>query len=381
MGLQPLDEPPENAPDICGQGCSREGRTASATLPDGLNDLLLSDDHVPAPRTVAVIVNYNGGGLLARSVDGVRRQRTPFDRIIVVDNASTDASAEGLPEDVEVIRPGANLGFASGNNLGVAFAPECDWIALINPDAFLAEDWLERMHDGAAQTGAAALGCQLLNDLHPDLLDGAGDAVHTSGLAWRVLHGSPRELGPQAVCDIFSPCAAAALYRRSTFDEVGGFEERFFCYFEDIDLAYRLRLAGYHCAYVPAAVARHVGSASSGRESDFTIYHSHRNLVWTYVRDSPSPLRHLPQHIVMSFFTIVWFSGRGQAGPILRAKRDALRGLPWALRERRRIQGARRATVDEVRHQLVGGLGAYRTAWSRAWQIVRPRNRKGGKGT
>ena len=344
-----------------------------------MNDLPLSDQRPPLPRTVAVIVNYNGGSLLARSVDGVRRQRTPFHRIIVVDNASTDGSADALPDDVEVIHPGVNLGFAAGNNLGVATAPECDWIALVNPDAFLAEDWLEHMHQGAAQTGAAALGCQLLDDAHPELLDGAGDAVHTSGLAWRVLHGSPRELGPQAVGDIFSPCAAAALYRRSTFDEIGGFEERFFCYFEDIDLAFRLRLAGYRCAYVPAAIARHVGSASAGRESDFTIYHSHRNLVWTYVRDTPSPLRHLPQHAVMTLLTMIWFSGRGQAGPILRAKRDALRGLPWALRERRRIQGARRASVEEVRGQLVGGLGAYRTAWSRAWQSVRPGFAKRGK--
>ena len=89
--------------------------------------------------------------------------------------------------------------------------------------------------------------------------------------------------------EIFAPCAAAALYRRAAFLEAGGFDEHFFCYMEDVDLGFRLRLLGYRCGYAPAAIVHHVGSGTTGARSPFTVYHGHRNLVWTYVKNMPTP--------------------------------------------------------------------------------------------
>jgi GT2 family glycosyltransferase len=124
-----------------------------------------------------------------------------------------------------------------------------------------------------------------------------------------------------------------------------------------VDLAFRLRLAGHRCLYVPDAVVRHVGSASSGRRSDFAVYHGHRNLVWTFVKNMPAPLLALywPHHLLLNVAGLAWFTLRGQGRPIFRAKADALRGLPRVLRQRREIQAARRASSRELRRAMVGG--------------------------
>jgi GT2 family glycosyltransferase len=154
--------------------------------------------------------------------------------------------------------------------------------------------------------------------------------------------------------EVFAPCAAAALYRRSTVVDVGGFDEKFFCYVEDVDLGFRLRLAGHRCLYVPQAVATHVGSAATGKKSDFCVYHGHRNLVWTFVKNMPGILFWLllPLHVLLNLLTIAWFALGGRGGVIWRAKRDALLGLPKMWRKRQCIQKARVASIAEVWRQL-----------------------------
>lgn len=267
------------------------------------------------------------------------------------------------------MRAETNLGFAGGNNLGVSRVEDCAWLALVNPDAFLASDWLERMLAVAeAIPDVAALGCRLVLDDSPERLDGIGDAYHLGGFAWRMEHGQPTSVVRAAPFEIFGPSAAAALYRRDAFIAVGGFEERFFCYLEDADLAFRLRIAGHRCLTVPDAIARHRGSATSGRASDFTVYHAHRNLVWAWVTNMPAGLlwRALPHHLLLNLLTIAWFSLRGQAGPILRAKRDALRGLSWALRRRRQVQASRTVSISSLNEQLAHGVRAYLVAAGRA---------------
>ena len=166
--------------------------------------------------------------------------------------------------------------------------------------------------------------------------------------------------GASADGEIFAPCAAAALYRRSTFLEVGGFDQDYFCYFEDIDLGFRLRLLGYHCRYVPDAVVLHVGSAVTGRRSSFSLYHGHRNLVWTYCKNMPALLFwiYLPQHLLLNLGTVAWFALRGQGIILLRAKWDALRGLPRCWRQRRVIQASRRISSWSLRQMMSHGLWA-----------------------
>jgi GT2 family glycosyltransferase len=281
----------------------------------------------------------------------------------LVDNASNDGSAESVQEqypEIEVIRLRENLGFAGANNLAIARLPECEWIAFLNPDAFPEPEWLEKLLSSAqACPSYTFYASRMLSNGDRTTLDGAGDVYHTSGAAWRLGHGRKCEISDLQKAEVFGACAAAALYRRDAILASGGFDEKYFCYFEDVDLAFRLRLAGHRCLYVPDAVVYHVGSATTGGErSDFTTYHGQRNLVWTYFKDMPSPLfwLYLPQHILLNVAMLVWYSLRGQARVIWKAKRDAVKGLPRILKERRRIQKTRRVNAWELRRVMAKGL-------------------------
>ncbi len=192
----------------------------------------------------------------------------------------------------------------------------------------------------------------------PTVLDGAGDAYHVSGLAWRRGYGAPAagRYGNQE--EVFSPCAAAALYRRDAFEASGGFDEDFFCYLEDVDLGFRLRLAGYQCLYVPDALVHHVGSATTGKDSDFAVYHGHRNLVWTYVKNMPGPLfwLYLPLHLAANIYIVARYALMGRWRVILKAKWDAIKGLPKMWRKRKEIQARRVVSAWEIRRAMEKGL-------------------------
>ncbi|MFZ4539763.1 MAG: glycosyltransferase family 2 protein [Propionivibrio sp.] len=112
-----------------------------------------------------------------------------------------------------------------------------------------------------------------------------------------------------------------------------------------------MRLAGYRCLYVPQSVVHHVGSGTTGgKNSDFSVYHGHRNLVWMFVKDMPGLLFWLllPLHVVLNLVSIAWFVLCGQGGVILRAKRDALLGLPKMWCKRQQIQKGRIVSIGEI---------------------------------
>ena len=307
-----------------------------------------------AARVTVVIVNWNGLQHLPQCLQTLQQQTMGAFRVLVMDNGSTDGSAELVPalQDprFSLVRLGANHGFARANNLAVAQAAT-PWVALLNPDAFPAPDWLEQLLAAAHRHPAgAAFGCSLLDAADPAVLDGTGDSYHWSGRAFRRDHGRLRSEGTSGEGPIFSPCAAAALYRRSAWQAVGGLDEDFFCYLEDVDLGFRLRLQGHQCWHVPEAVCHHVGSAITGRRSDFSGYHGQRNLVWTYVKNMPGGLFWLllPLHLLANLAALVLFTLRGQAAVAWRAKRDALLGLPACWRKRRAIQAGRSATARAI---------------------------------
>ncbi|MFQ6023460.1 MAG: glycosyltransferase family 2 protein [Acidiferrobacterales bacterium] len=313
-------------------------------------------------KTAAIIVNWNSGSLLEQCIFALQRQTVRLDKIVVVDNASKDGSLELVEKhypEIALTRLKENMGFAAANNLAVAHVADCHWITLVNPDAFPEPEWLEKLMEAAqAYPVYSSYASRMLLNEDRTRLDGAGDVYHTSGGAWRRGHNQATHKSDFKKGEVFGACAGAALYRRDAFLDVGGFDEGYFCYFEDVDLAFRLRLAGYRCLYVPEAVVHHVGSATMGERSDFTTYHGQRNLVWTYFKDMPWPLfwLYLPQHLLLNMAMLVWYSVRGQAWVIWKAKWDALKGLPRILRERRRVQATRCASAWTLRHVMAKGL-------------------------
>jgi hypothetical protein len=219
------------------------------------------------PTVSVVIPNWNGLRWLDPCLEALAAQDRPADEIIVVDNGSTDGSVDHLRAtypDVAVHELGANTGFAHAANRGVERA-RGEFVALVNTDVVLAPDWLSRLV--AALTNdpsAAAVACKMVSLADPGVIYDAGDILRRDGACeqrGRFRRDDGRWDQPG---EVFGACAGAALYRRSVLRALGGFDERYFAYLEDVDLALRIRLAGWRCRYEPA-VARHAGEGSSGQ--------------------------------------------------------------------------------------------------------------------
>ena len=293
------------------------------------------------PQVRVIIVNHNGGRYLRRCVDALAAQTGVAWEAVIVDNASTDGSLEGLSLDERftLIRSDTNLGFAAANNLAAEGA-QTRWLACLNPDAFPREGWLSALVAGAEGAGARMAGStQVLAD-DPGTLDGLGDGYSIYGLAWRMGFGHPVASTPPAPYPAFGPCGAAALYDRELFEALGGFDARFFCYHEDVDLALRLRRAGAEAVQVPGAVVDHVSSGIAGRASDFAVYHGTRNRMWTFAKSMPLAglILFAPLHIAMTIAMMGWSLLRpGRAAPTWRGVGHGLKGLPRMLRARRDV--------------------------------------------
>ena len=310
---------------------------------------------VVSDRICVIIVNWNAGAYLKRCVLSLNKQILPPAEVIIVDNASTDLSVDGLEEcypAVKVFRLDKNIGFAAANNYAARLASgTCHWLALLNPDAFPEPDWLASLMDAAREHPECQFfGSRLMNANQPSMIDGTGDINHISGLVWRDGHENAADASMLKRKKVFSPCGAAALYCREAFAEANGFDEDYFCYVEDVDLGFRLRLLGYRCLYVPESVVHHVGSATTSVGSDFSIYHGHRNLVWTYFKDMPGVFfwLFLPLHILLNFFSIIGFGLCGKFSVILRSKVDAFRGIPPMWKKRRAIQKQRKVSLKDI---------------------------------
>jgi GT2 family glycosyltransferase len=318
------------------------------------------------PRTAVILVNTNEGRFMPKVLGALAEQTVAPARTIVADNDSTDGSPDLIRErfpDVEVLEMGYNAGFSAANNAAVRAADGCDWVVLLNPDAFPEPGWIEALERATAEhPDAAVLASRMMRVHDPDEIDGAGDSMHVSGLTWRRFHGHKLADEPRALipCETFSACGGAAMYDRDAWLALGGLDEGFYAYLEDLDMAFRLRLLGRTVRYVPDAVVHHVGSATTGIESEYTLYHSSRNLIWNWVKNMPGPLvwLYLPQHLLVNLLDIVWFTARGRGGPVLRGKRDALLGLRPILAQRRRLQAERRAGTD-VRRTMDRGAGRF----------------------
>lgn len=307
---------------------------------------------LPAAAGIGVvIVNWNSGAHLARCLASLAAQTSPAARVVVIDNDSRDGSLDPVPSafpDYRLERLGRNAGFAEANNLGVATLDGCDWVFLLNPDAFPAATCLERLAQAiAAYPRISAFTPLIEHDRDPPQVASAGDACGRNGIAthrWDGLDSLPVDTRDT---EVFSGSGAALLIRRTAFDEAGGFDADYFCYYEDVDLGFRLQLLGHRCLFVPGAVVRHVGGGTTGgRGNDHSLYYGHRNCLWTFLKDMPAPLflRYLPLHLYAWVKNILSAACRGRLWLVLRATVEALRLLPKKLAERKRIQS--RMCVD-----------------------------------
>lgn len=316
-----------------------------------------ANDKPPSPQVSVAVVAYESGALLRDCLASLREQTIGDVEVILVDNASSDGAAQAAAAaqpDLVFIANAKNLGFAAAVNQAARRA-RGRWLALLNPDAFAAPDWLEALLAAAeAWPEVRCFATRQLKAEDPSRLDGLGDVMSLAGFAFRGGYNQP-DPGLTDPALVFSACGGAMMIDRGLFLEMGGLDERLFCYCEDVDLGYRLQLRGEPTLLVPAAAVRHVGSASSGGpRSDFATFHGTRNRLWIYLKDTPPALLWLtlPLHMLATAVLFARHLTRGEIASPWRGFIAALDGLPLALQMRREAQGARKVDSWAIARQM-----------------------------
>jgi GT2 family glycosyltransferase len=317
----------------------------------------------------AIIVNHSREQLLAEclaSVVATIAAARADGEIVVVDNASRDGSVEmvrGRFPDARLVELPENRGFAGGVQAGLA-TTSAEWVLLVNNDATIDPPALDRMLGAAHAPDVGAVAAQMRFASAPDVVNSAGIAVDVLGVAFDRLLGTPVSGEASQRCEVFGASAGAALYRRRMLDEVGGFDASFFVYLEDVDVAWRARLAGWRTVYEPEAVVLHHHAATAAHGSSFKYFHVGRNRVRLLARNATR--RHLVRHGLAMFAYdagyVVFAAVRDRTLAPLRGR---LRGLAeW---RRYRASGADlRAPLElEPRRGLLAALRR-RAVWAGA---------------
>lgn len=242
-----------------------------------------------SPLVSIVIANWNGRSWLAQCLPTLQRQTFTDFEIIIVDNGSTDGSVAWLTDnwpDVRVIPLKMNLGFAAANNVGMR-AARGRFIVTLNNDTLAEPDWLAAMVTAVAAPDVGMVAAKILVWNNPDVLDSTGIEVDVTGTAWNRGDGLPADTLFSA--EVFGPSGAAALYRREMLAQIGLFDEDFFAYYEDVDLAWRARRAGWRCVYAAEAQINHWHSATGGQNLPLKAFFLGRNRVWCLLKNYAWP--------------------------------------------------------------------------------------------
>lgn len=313
---------------------------------------------IPAPIMKAdacvVIPNWNGKQRLGPCLDALFAQSTEF-KAVVVDNGSSDGSAEFVKKNypaVEVIELPKNCGFAGGVNEGISYALKngFGYVALLNNDAVVDKNWLARLTSTMAEDEKIGIvsGKQLRADGRH--IDSAGDQYSVWGMPFPVGRNQLDRGQFDGPGEIFSAPAAATLYRAELFKNIGLFDEQFFAYYEDVDISFRARLAGWKVVYQPRARVLHAVSATSEGLGSFTRYHATKNFFLLYAKNMPGRLfwQYLPLFALQACRLAVSSFLRGGGLAYVRGVFAAAKLTPHIISQRRRVQKSRKVPVAEI---------------------------------
>jgi GT2 family glycosyltransferase len=315
----------------------------------------------PGNLLTIAIATYEGRALLEIALPSLALQSFRDFRVVVVDDASGDDTVAWLHEhwpEVEVVVHERNLGVAAALNTCIRLS-STPLVGLFNNDVELDVSCLQELVGAMREYPQAGWACAKLIDFHQrDVIDGAGDVFSWLATAERRGHGLPDTGQYDEPRTIFGACGAAVVYRNSTLEYVGRFDEDFYALYEDIDWDLRAHLAGFDCRYVPSAVVYHMGGATLGSGlTDFICYHQWRNTLWIIAKNLPADalLRHAPQLLLGQLVSLAMAVRDRRIDVWLRAWRDALRAMPRVLRKRREVQSRRRADLSTLESVIEGG--------------------------
>ncbi|WP_420629566.1 glycosyltransferase family 2 protein [Candidatus Leptofilum sp.] len=316
-----------------------------------------------------IVVNWNGRHHLNLCLSALFAQTYPNFEVTLVDNGSTDGSQTFVRDhfpDVRLIELPQNMGFARGNNVGIR-ASNADYIATINNDTKVAPNWLTALVETAeANPNVGMCAAKLLFWDRPDVINSAGICLDRAGIAWDRLGGHPNEISQTKPVPVFGASGGAALYRRTMLNQIGLFDEDFFAYLEDVDLAWRARLAGWDCLFVDTAVIHHHHSATAIEGSPFKNRLLGRNKVWTIVKNYPWQLLllYLPAILLYDLGAVaVALLARRDVSPLV-GRLQAIPKLPAMWQKRRKIQQSRTLPLKELR-ALMEPISSPLKVWQR----------------
>ena len=298
----------------------------------------------PEPKVAVVVPTWNSARFLPPLLDSVAAQQEPLE-LLVVDNGSTDGTVELLRErGIPHLTRGENTGFAAAVDLGAA-RTGAPFVMPLNADTVLEPGCVPALAAAlAADPGLGGVAPRILQlegegrGVGAARLYSAGQGLTRDGRAVEI--GAGERQGPAAPGrELFGVCGAACLLRRELFTDLGGYDEGFFSFYEDVDLNVRAQIRGWRFAYVPEAVVWHLGNASwlfgAPRPATWNARLVARNRIVTQARFMPA--RALPRVLAVEVGSLARAARQGRFRATLRGKLEGLRRLPAALRERRRL--------------------------------------------
>lgn len=247
-------------------------------------------------KVSVVTPNYNGERFLKAFLESLSNDSECIGEVIIIDNGSADSSRDYIKNisfdfPVRLIENDENLGFAPAVNQGIRNS-KYEYIFSLNNDTEVEKGCIRHMCDLISTADDIfSVQAKMIQYENKRLIDDAGDEYNILG--WTKKTGENHDSGEYTeVREIFSSCAGAAMYRKSILEELGMFDDEFFAYMEDVDLAIRAKINGYRNLLCPQAVVYHVGSATSGsRYNEFKVKLAARNNVWVVYKNIPIPLK------------------------------------------------------------------------------------------
>jgi GT2 family glycosyltransferase len=320
------------------------------------------------PKVSVVILNWNGLRYLDDCLPSLEAQTYPDFEVMLVDNGSTDGSVEwvaGHFPQVRVICNETNVGFAAGNNQAIR-ASQTEYVVTLNNDTRVEPGWLAALVAAAeADPTVGTCASKMLFADRPWLINSTGIDLDPVGIAWDRRGGEPDDGQETEPTEVFGPCAGAALYRRAMLDQIGLFDERFFAYMGDVDLAWRARLAGWRCLYIPQARVYHIHSGTAREGSPFKNQLLGRNKIWVIAKNYPTArlILYLPLILLYDLAAVLYALVVRRDIGSLQGRLEGLRGLPDVWRQRRGIQALRRTNRGRPWHHYLSSLAP-------PWQVA-----------
>lgn len=299
------------------------------------------------PSTTIVIPNYNGVKYLPALFTALASQSYTHFHLLIIDDASSDNSLHWLEHNgknyglrLQVVSNRHNVGFAAASNQGIS-AASGSWVALLNNDTQPAPNWLESLLEAAMTDDKIGMVASKMLFAHdPQIINSAGIALDWMGIAWDWRGGELDNPNETLMPRIFGPCGGAALYSRRMLEQIGYLDEDFFMYLEDVDLAWRGQLAGWHAVFQPKASVLHAHSASLGDASPRKSFLLGRNKLWLLAKNYPNPWfrRYLPLILAYDLLATLYGGIRRRNFALARGRLAGVRGLGKMFAKRKEIQ-------------------------------------------